>query len=473
MSIYNQKEIIQQLEEIRKTPRKMHASYLEKQGLLTQINELVPNTFKIKEKIDIILKGTYDKCDCGELTKANSKWCSLTCRNKDPEIRQSIGKKNSENKVSRSTKMKETLNQKYGVDCIQEIPGVKEKCKETWKINWGEDHYTRSEAYQTKAKEVCNEKHGVDYVFQLPAVQQKIKKTFFEKYGVGYHPIGNTSKAELEILEYCNSLHKGFDKNRIFGIEIDIFSEELNFGIEYCGLYWHQEKRRGKNQHKEKYDICKENGVRLITIFEDEWINNKELTKKKIAHILGFNYDKKVYARKCTIGLINKSDKETFLNYNHIQGNGNSSINLGLFYNTELVAVMGFIEHKNNKFELSRYATKYTIVGGFSKLLTFFKNNYDWNEIITFADLRWHEGESYSNSGFIIEKILPPDYSYFIGNKRFHKFNFRKELIKKKFPDMYNPNETEFENMDRIGIFRIYDCGKIKYVLKKGAEAPF
>lgn len=450
----------------------MHASYLEKQGLLTQINELVPNNFKVKEKIDIILKGTFDKCYCGELSKADSNWCSLTCRNKDKSIRKKIGIKNSENKVSRAAKMKETLKQKYGVDSVQEIPGVKQKCKNIWSKNWGEDDYTKSKAYQNKAKEVCNEKYGVDYVFQLPELQEKIKNTFMEKYGVGYHPIGNTSKAELELLEYCNSLHNGFEKKRVFGIEIDIFSEQLKIGIEYCGLYWHQEKHRGKKQHKQKYDICKENGIRLITIFEDEWVNNKNITKKKISHILGFNYDKKIYARKCSIRAIGKNDKEEFLNSYHIQGNGNSSINLGLFYNEELVAVMGFIRHKNSKYELSRYATKHTIVGGFSKLLTNFKNNFDWNEIITFADLRWHEGESYYNNGFVVEKILPPDYSYFIGNKRFHKFNFRKELIKKKFPDLYNSKETEFENMDKIGIFRIYDCGKIKFVIKKGDRSP-
>ena len=451
----------------------MHASYLEKQGLLEIINQQVPNNFKIKEKIDIIIKGTYEKCSCGELSKADSKWCSLTCRNKDPEIRQSIGKKNSENKVSRAKKLKETLIEKYGVDAVQEIPGVKEKCKETWKANWGEDHHAKSETYQQKAKEICKEKHGVDYVFQLPEIQQKIKNTFIEKYGVAYHPIGNTSKAEIEVLDYCNSILGGFDKKRIFGIEIDVFNEELKVGIEYCGLYWHQERYRGKKQHKQKYDICKENGIKLITIFEDEWVNNKNLIKKKLAHILGVNNDKKIYARKCNIQLINKLDKERFLDSYHIQGNGNSSVNIGLFLDKELVAVMGFIEHKNSVFELSRYATKYTVVGGFSKLLKFFQKNYNWNKIYTFADLRWHEGDCYKNNDFVVEKIIPPDYSYFTGNKRFHKFNFRKELIKKKFPDLYDPNETEFENMDRIGIFRIYDCGKIKYVLKKGSEDPF
>jgi len=310
------------------------------------------------------------------------------------------------------------------------------------------------------------ERYGVNHIFELEDIKEKIKNTFIKKYGVHYHPIGSTSKAETEILNFCNSLKDGFKKERIFGIEIDIFNEELKVGIEYCGLYWHQEKYRGRNQHKEKYTICKNNGIRLLTIFEDEWVNNKELTKKKISHILGHNYDMKIYARNCKVDYVGK-DKIDFFNSYHIQGNGNSSINFGLYYSDALVAVMGFINHKNNKFELTRYATKYTIVGGFSKLLAHFKSNYNWDEIITFADLRWHDGESYYKNGFIEDKILVPDYSYVIGNKRIHKFNFRKKLIEKHFPNEYDPNESESQNMKRIGIPKIYDCGKIKFVLKK------
>jgi hypothetical protein len=67
---------------------------------------------------------------------------------------------------------------------------------------------------------------------------------------------------------------------------------------------------------------------------------------------------------------------------------------------------------------------------------------------------------------------LKPDYEYIIKNKtkRTHKFNFRKKLIQKKFPDLYNPNETEFQNMDRIGIPRIYDCGKLRWVCKNNIK---
>lgn len=94
------------------------------------------------------------------------------------------------------------------------------------------------------------------------------------------------------------------------------------------------------------------------------------------------------------------------------------------------------------------------------------KNNFINKDIITFSDLRWHKGETYLNSGFVVDKILAPDYQYYYNKKREHKFNFRLSQIKRKFPDLFDENETELENMDRIGIPRIYDCGKIRYRLK-------
>ena len=85
------------LRDIRSNPRKMHTSYLSKIGILDIINKLVPEDFKMKEKIDIIIKGTYDKCYCGRLSKANTNWCSITCMNKDLKMRKNVSIKNTEN----------------------------------------------------------------------------------------------------------------------------------------------------------------------------------------------------------------------------------------------------------------------------------------------------------------------------------------------------------------------------------------
>lgn len=91
----------------------------------------------------------------------------------------------------------------------------------------------------------------------------------------------------------------------------------------------------------------------------------------------------------------------------------------------------------------------------------------NWQEIITFVDLRWHFGDVYEKSGFSLDKTLLPDYEYVINGKRYHKFNFRHKGIKQKFPDKYDPLLTESENMEKIGVPKIYDCGKNRFIIKR------
>ena len=97
-----------------------------------------------------------------------------------------------------------------------------------------------------------------------------------------------------------------------------------------------------------------------------------------------------IYARKCIIEEIddNKYIKK-FLNENHLQGYVNSSIKIGLFINNELISLMTFGKSRDrkNNMELLRFCNKinYSVVGGFSKLLKYFSNNYKFEKIITYA----------------------------------------------------------------------------------------
>lgn len=58
---------------------------------------------------------------------------------------------------------------------------------------------------------------------------------------------------------------------------------------------------------------------------------------------------------------------------------------------------------------------------------------------------------------------------YINGNcKRFHKFNFRKQTLLKKYPDSgLTEDMTEYEMTQKLGFYRIWDCGLFKYVWKK------
>jgi len=300
--------------------------------------------------------------------------------------------------------------------------------------------------------------------------------------------LSGSSKSEKSVLKLIKKVYSGkiVENSRkiLNGKEIDIYLPDLKIGIEFCGLYWHSELYIDKNYHLDKLNKCHEKGIRLIQIFEDEWINKTKIIKSKIKHILGLNSSKEsIYARKCTIKEIESKSKNSFLDKYHIQSKDSSKIKLGLFYNEKLVSVMTFskprscLGNKNsneNSYELSRFATKrkYNVVGGFSKLLSYFKKNYEFSSITTYADLRYSsfEGNLYEVNGFKLSHQSKPNYWYFKYNNslmKFHRYNFRKNNLKKLFPENYDDNLSEHEIMLKSKYLRIYDCGCLVYKLEK------
>lgn len=152
------------------------------------------------------------------------------------------------------------------------------------------------------------------------------------------------SKWEQEIYDFLISLGiecQQSNRKILNGKEIDIFIPKFNIGVECNGLRWHNELYMDKNYHLWKTKECKEHGVRLIHIFEDEWENKSEIWKSMLKNMFGM-IDNKIYARKCEIREVPPKDCRIFLNGNHIQGYSNSKINYGLYYKNELVSLMTF-----------------------------------------------------------------------------------------------------------------------------------
>ena len=143
-----------------------------------------------------------------------------------------------------------------------------------------------------------------------------------------------------------------------------------------------------------------------------------------------------------------------------VQGYRNHTFNICLQHNNEIVAAGLFVEN-SNQIEMVRYATSKHVVGGFSKILTAYRKYHD-KKLVTFADLRWSQGNLYES--FFDEKIIiPPDYAYVIKDRRFHKFNFRHKQLSKM--EGYDPLLSEEDNTKKMRIYKIYDCGKMKYIL--------
>ena len=101
----------------------------------------------------------------------------------------------------------------------------------------------------------------------------------------------------------------------------------------------------------------------------------------------------------------------------------------------------------------------------------YFIKTYNPLYIKSFADRRWtldKDNNLYIRLGFKLGDVLKPEYKYFLqkeyGFKRVHKFNFRKQILLKKYPDKSLTNDmTEKEMCDKIGAYRIWDCGLFKF----------
>ena len=71
--------------------------------------------------------------------------------------------------------------------------------------------------------------------------------------------------------------------------------------------------------------------------------------------------------------------------------------------------------------------------------------------------------------GVTFDKFTKPDYRYVgrgaLSHVRVHKFNFRKQTLLKKYPDSgLTEDMTEYEMTQKLGFYRIWNCGLFKYV---------
>ena len=287
------------------------------------------------------------------------------------------------------------------------------------------------------------------------------------------------SKPENELCEYLNQFIEIQTRNRTIlnGKELDIYIPSKNIAIEYNGLRWHSEEfGKDKFYHLNKTIECNKNGVKLLQIFEDEYINHKEIILSKVSHILGIKRDlPKIMGRKCEIEIIPKDIAKKFLNDFHIQGFTPSTVYLGAVCNKKLIAVMAFKEEikGSNKWELTRFASDYNYIccGVGGKLFNWFIRNYNPMEVKSFADRRWtldKDDNIYTKLGFELVSILEPDYKYYNSKidkyKRVHKFNFRKQTLHKKYG--LPLTMTESEMAQELGYSKIWDCGLLKFVWK-------
>lgn len=288
------------------------------------------------------------------------------------------------------------------------------------------------------------------------------------------------------------------DRNLINPKELDLFLPENSFAIEYNGLlfhsYWKNSnnysnkmynkildnwKFENKNYHLDKTQSCESKNIHLFHIFENEWLNpvKKKIWKSMIKNKLG-KIENKIFARKCIIKEVKNSDKNEFLDINHLQGKDKSKIKIWLYHKDELIQIMTFGKSrfdKNINWEMHRFATKawYSIIWGASKLFKNFIKNYviKWETIISYADRRFSMGWIYKKLWFKFSHNSKPNFFYFLpwstkntilySRQKFQKYKLKKEL------NQYEENLSSIENIFNNWYRRIWDCWNKVFIYDK------
>lgn len=424
-------------------------------------------------------------------------------------------------------KYKRTMLERHGVDHNFKMINSSEKLKKVWEeqhdkiiekikmtsiLNHGTEFPTQSKEVQEKMIAAKNSK-SLKIEQEYNCVQQS---KLIELYGQGWlkflrdgtivplkfgklnnfiknedvekikqytstpHDIFSISEAEKELRSYVHSIYDGEIKhndrttisteNKRY--EMDIYVPEKNVAFEYDGVYWHSIEIVDKNYQLNKSIAAKNKGIRMLHIFEDEWINSTDICKSIISSSLGI-YQRTIPARKCNFIKLTSEDYRNFCDENHIQGSINSKYKYGLSYKDEIVQVIGIGQSrfKKNELEIHRMCTKKftNVIGGFSKLMSHIKeelsNEYDI--LYSYVDLSKFTGNGYESVGFEYVSTSKPSYFYIKGLKRYNRIQFQKHKLKNLL-EHFDESKTEQENMIDNNYLCVYDCGtkKYKYNLK-------
>lgn len=317
-------------------------------------------------------------------------------------------------------------------------------------------------------------RHSVGYRKASLEQRQNMRRAALKRMERKDHPFykNGPSKGETELQEYVGTLTSEVELNNmkiLAGLELDIVLPDQKIAIEYNGDYFHSDLFKDRKYHLKKTEECEELGYRLIQVWEHDWIKKPAIVKSILKSIIGKS-EQKYYARTLKVVEISANEKSHFLSQNHLQGDAVGKVHLALKNNNDILAVMSFSSlraatgqvSRENCYELLRFcsALNTTVVGGASKLFSYFIRNYNPKYILSYANRDWSVGGLYEKLGFTYVGVTAPDYFYVKSKYRYSRFQFQKHKL---IAAGYDASKTEYEIMTERGFLRIWGSGNLKF----------
>jgi hypothetical protein len=370
--------------------------------------------------------------------------------------------------ASVKSKIKKTILDRYGVDHPSRIQHVIAANNSRLRCQSQE----ADERFLSKISSLATTSMTAIEIANLIGMSESYVRSKLKKHNIAYQQsTDHRSESEIELVNYIGSI--GIeniienDRELLNGKEIDIYLPDYKLGIEINGAYWHSEKfNKNKNYHLSKTLLAEQNGIQLLHIFDTEWKNQiqRSIWKSIIKSKLKLN--ERIHARKCQIGSLTTNVARQFFSQNHLQGYAGGQIKIGLFYNDVLVMACILGKSRFSKIatlELVRSASLQgvTVVGGLSKMLAIIDD-----DILSYADRRYSNGNAYKETGFSFVKNTSPGYFYLENGQLVSRMKFQKHKIS-KILSIFDPTKTEKENMELNNMYPIWDCGHKLYLKKK------
>lgn len=275
------------------------------------------------------------------------------------------------------------------------------------------------------------------------------------------------SKWEAEVADFLRESGITCERTRkVAGVEFDLYAEGV--AIECNGLYWHSDRfTNARMRHLEKTRAARAAGVRLLHIFEDEWVYRRKAVENLL--LSAFGKAARIYARDCSMGVSSSREVAGFLEAHHIQGSATGSVVYTLHHTGSVVATMVFSKVRSERgakdagWELVRYASSGVVVGGASRLFSRFLEDVHPARVISYSDNRLFAGGVYEKLGFAKVHETAPQYRVVFRGRRLHKANFKKRALARLVGQGAVDGKTEREVCESLGLSRIYDCGLTKW----------
>lgn len=340
--------------------------------------------------------------------------------------------------------------EKWGVDNPAKDPSVKKKIKDHFLDTYGVVNPSQIEEVQKKnwavrrprvEKKITKqcEDRNITPLFDFDS-DYKGEKNYYKfvcnNCGLEFEakPFNRTiccpacsssaSGQEMSLRNFIASIYEGpilyNVKDVISPLELDIYIPEKKLAVEYNGDYWHSAEQKEKRYHEIKSKACEAKGIRLIHVYECEWLRSREKIESLLRIALGCGYSK-IGARKCEVRKISNKEARPFNEKNHLQGHRNAQVTYGLFYKGELVQLMSFSKMKYNRnlkgddeWEIIRGCpgSNNQIVGGVSKLFKAFVKEYNPQLVFSYCDFNKFDGRGYEAIGMKFAGYTGPDKFY-------------------------------------------------------------